>query len=98
MGYSVDTVGIQLALYEEPEIPSPRIRQRQCSTVYRKSGYCLHFLCLSHIYSQIQDFLLLKVQNIRKKPRGKHNISVRQPWSLIYISIQTVLFIFLAIL
>ena len=34
-------------------VDSPQGRHRQYSTVYRKTGYCTHFLCLNHSYSTI---------------------------------------------
>ena len=69
------------------------------STLCRKTGYCLHFQCLSHSYSPIP--VSVDIKDSKKYVRSQKYSDmfwVRQPWNFIYISIQVVLLILLAIL
>ena len=65
----------------------------------RKTGYCLHFLCLNHSYSPIP--VSIDIKGSKKYVRSQKDrdvFRIRQPWNFIYISIQVVLLILLAIL
>ena len=65
----------------------------------RKTGYCLHFMYLNHSYSLI--LVSIDIKGSKEYVRSQKDSDIfrnRQPCNFIYISIQVVLLILLAIL